>query len=81
MASIDPKTMKKSGFWLEKCEFLKVCACQSGIYLGQQQGIDLGDTLMPLLCFQLRNKVNLLAILLRTAVGNLKLAYTAVVDS
>ena len=30
MASIDPKTMKKSHFWLEKCEFLNICACQSG---------------------------------------------------
>ena len=32
MASIDPKTMKKSGFWLEKCEFLKICACQSASF-------------------------------------------------
>ena len=32
MASIDPKTMKKSGFWLEKCEFLKIFACQSGFF-------------------------------------------------
>ena len=31
MTSIDPKTMKKSGFWLEKCEFLNICACQSGL--------------------------------------------------
>ena len=62
MASIDPKTMKKSGFWLEKFEFLKICACQSGFFLGQQQGIHLGDTLMPLLCFQLRKKVDFLAI-------------------
>ena len=62
MASIDPKTMKKSGFWLEKCEFPKICACQSGWFLGQHQGIDLGDTLMPLLCFQLRKKVDFLAI-------------------
>ena len=62
MASIDPKTMKKSGFWLEKCEFLKICACQSKFFLGQQQGIDVVDTLMPLLCFQLRKKVVFLAI-------------------
>ena len=33
MASIDPKTMKRSGFWLEKCDFPKVCACQSGFFL------------------------------------------------
>ena len=63
MASIDPKTMKKSGPWLEKCQFLEICACQSGFSLGQQHRIDLGDTLMPLLCFQLRKKVNFLAIL------------------
>ena len=62
MASIDPRTMKQSGFWLEKCEFLKVCACQSGFFLGRQQGIDLRNTLMPLLCFQLYKKVDLLAI-------------------
>ena len=29
MASIDPKTMKGSGFWLEKCELFNLCACQS----------------------------------------------------
>ena len=62
MASIDPKTMKKSGFWLEKCECLKIGACQSGIFIGEQQGIDLGDTLMLLRCFQLRKKVDFLAI-------------------
>ena len=27
-----------------------------------KEGIDLGDTLMPLLCFQLRKKVDFLAI-------------------
>ena len=30
--------------------------------VGQQQGIYLGNTLMPLLCFQLRKKVDFLAI-------------------
>ena len=62
MAPIDPKTMKKSGCWLEKCVFLKIRACQSGGFLGQQQGIDLEDTLMPSLCFQLRKKVDFLVI-------------------
>ena len=62
MPPIDPKTMKRSGLWLEECEFLKIGACQSGFFSGQQQGIDLGDTLMPLLCFQLRKKVDFLAI-------------------
>ena len=62
MASIDPRTMKQSGFWLEKWEFLKVCACQSGFLLRQQQGIDLGNTVMPLRCFQLCKKVDFLAV-------------------
>ena len=62
MSSIDPKTIEKSGLRLEKCEFLKICACRSGFFLGQQQGFDLGETLMPLLCFQLRKKVEFLAI-------------------
>ena len=82
MASIDPKTMRKSGFWLEKCEFLKICACQSGFLWVSSKVLILGTRSSLYFASNCEKKVDFLAIfLLRTAVGNLKLAYAAVVDS
>ena len=62
MASIDPETMKKSGFLARKVRISQNLCLPIWIFLGQQQGIDLGDTLMPLHCFQLRKKLDFLAI-------------------
>ena len=62
MAAIDPKTMKKSGFWGRKVRISQSLCLPIWSFLGQQQSIDLRDTLMPLPCFQLRKKVAFLAI-------------------
>ena len=82
MACKDPKTNVKKWF-LGREEGISPNLCLPiWFFLGQQQGIYLGNTLIPLLCFQLRKKVDLFGnFLSRTAVGNLKLGYAAVADS
>ena len=56
---LPPELSPKPSKTLELGLFWSIFVC-SGVV--QQQGIDLGDTLMPLLCFQLRKKVDFLAI-------------------
>ena len=82
MASIDPRTMKQSGFWLEKCEIPKICAYHSGVFQVSSKVLISGRRSCLHFVSNCARKFALFGdFLLRTAVGNLKLAYAAVVDS
>ena len=81
MASIDPKTMKKSGFWLQKCEFLKICACQSGFFWVSNKVLISGTRSCLYFASNCEKSGLFGDFLLRTAVGNLKLVYAAVFNS